>query len=119
MVRWLATPLLVVGLGVDGVQLWTHVQSQRAILFPTEFQVQTPNVLGLTVVAAKAKILAAGLTLGRITEVEVSTDTPRGIVLGQRPAHGQRVVLGFEMRLYVSKGPDAGIGAAGSETVRR
>ena len=105
MVRWLATPLLVVGLGVNGVQLWTHVQSQRAILFPTEVQAQTPNVLGLTVVAATAKLIEAGLTLGRITEVAVSPDTPRGIVLGQRPAHGQRVPINFECELYVSTGP--------------
>jgi hypothetical protein len=61
MVRWLATPLLVIGLGVDGVAIWSRVQA-RPILFVTE--VQTPNVLGI-----------------------------------------DRVVLGYEMRLYVSKGP--------------
>ena len=101
MVRWLATPLLVVGLGVDGVAIWSRVQA-RPTLFVTE--VQTPNVLGIDVRAATAKIVEAGLTPGSVVEVDSDT-TPRGIVIGQGPGPGQRVVLGYEMRLYVSKGP--------------
>jgi hypothetical protein len=66
MVRWLATPLLVVGLGVDGVAIWSRVQA-RPTLFVTE--VQTPNVLWIDVRAAKAKIVAAGLTPGAVVEV--------------------------------------------------
>jgi len=62
MVRWLATPLLVVGLGVDGVAIWSRVQAQP-ILLVTE--VQTPNVIGIDVLAAKAKIVDAGLTPGK------------------------------------------------------
>jgi beta-lactam-binding protein with PASTA domain len=101
MVRWLATPLLVVGLGVDGVAIWSRVQAQP-ILYVTE--VQTPNVIGIDVLAAKAKIVDAGLTPGSVVEVDSYT-APRGIVIGQGPGPGQRVVLGYEMRLYVSKGP--------------
>ena len=101
MVGWLATPLLVVGLGVDGVAIWSRVQA-RPTLFVTE--VQTPNVLWIDVRAAKAKIVAAGLTPGAVVEVGPH-EAPRGIVIGQGPGPGERVVLGFEMRLYVSKGP--------------
>ena len=68
-------------------------------------EVQTPNVLGIDVRAATAKAVEAGLTLGSVVEVP-DRQTPRGIVVGQGPAPGQRVVLGFEMQLYVSKGPE-------------
>ena len=63
-----------------------------------------PKVIGLTVPQAEATLADAGLRLGEVTEVP-SDKTPRGIVMGQGPGPGQRVVINFEMRLYVSKGP--------------
>jgi beta-lactam-binding protein with PASTA domain len=62
------------------------------------------NVIGLTVPHAEAKLADAGLRLGAVKELP-SEKTPRGIVMGQGPGPGQRVVINFEAELWVSKGP--------------
>ena len=63
-----------------------------------------PNVLRLTVPQAEAKIADAGLRLGAVKEVPTE-QTPRGIVMGQGPRPGMRVVINYEMELWVSSGP--------------
>ena len=74
------------------------------LLYATPQEARTvvvPKVLGLTVPQAEAKLADAGL---RCEVREVPSKTPRGIVIGQT-ASGRRVVINFEVRLYVSKGP--------------
>jgi serine/threonine-protein kinase len=63
-----------------------------------------PKVIGLTVPQAEAVLADAGLTLDEVREVPSDT-TPRGIVMGQGPGPGQRVIINYKVRLYVSKGP--------------
>jgi beta-lactam-binding protein with PASTA domain len=64
-----------------------------------------PKVIGLTVPQAEATLADAGLKLDEIREVP-SDQTPRGIVMGQGPGPGQRVIINYQVRLYVSKGPE-------------
>jgi beta-lactam-binding protein with PASTA domain len=70
-----------------------------------------PNVIGLTVPRAEATLADAGLKLAEVKEVPSET-TPRGIVMGQGPGPGQRVRINFEVRVYVSKGPNKDLEAA-------
>jgi beta-lactam-binding protein with PASTA domain len=63
-----------------------------------------PKLIGMTVPVAEATLADAGLRLGKVTEVPDRT-TPRGIVTGQGPYPGKRVVINYECELYVSKGP--------------
>ena len=71
---------------------------------PQHKMVVVPKVIGLTVPQSEAALADAGLKLGEVKELPSRT-TPRGIVMGQGPGPGQRVMINYEMRLYVSKGP--------------
>src|SRR5262245_28210676 len=102
MMRWIMALLL-------GVAVVAAVETPAAD-WPT---VEMPNVLGLDVPSAKEKIEKLDLILGKVTEVGPH-DAPTGTVIGQGPAPGTREIKGYEVRLYVSKGPNADIGAAGS-----
>jgi beta-lactam-binding protein with PASTA domain len=103
MMRWILALLVV-------VVVVASVETPAVADWPT---VEMPNVLGLDVPSAKEKIERLDLILGEVKEVP-SEKTPRGIVMGQGPAPGTRVIKGYEVRLYVSKGPNAAKGAAGS-----
>jgi beta-lactam-binding protein with PASTA domain len=63
-----------------------------------------PKVIGLTVPRAEAVLADAGLTLDEVREVP--SEWPKGIVMGQGPGPGQRVIINYKVRLYVSKGPE-------------
>ena len=92
MMRWILALLIVVV---------ASVETPAVADWPT---VEMPNVLWLDLPSAKEKIERLDLILGRVTEVPSET-TPKGIVTGQGPGPGRRVIRGYEVRLYVSKGP--------------
>ena len=66
--------------------------------------VAVPNVVGMTRAAAETAIMAAGLTVGTVTE-EYSATVAAGVVSGQDPASGSQVLPGSAVSLVVSKGP--------------
>jgi len=92
MMRWILALLIVVV---------ASVETPAVADWPT---VEMPNVLWLDLPSAKEKIERLDLILGRVTEVPSET-TPKGIVTGQGPGPGRRVIRGYEVQLVVSKGP--------------
>jgi beta-lactam-binding protein with PASTA domain len=57
----------------------------------------------LTVPEAEAVLADAGLKLGEVKPIP--SKTPKGLVVGQGPKPGMRVVVNDEMRVYASTGP--------------
>ncbi|HPO13989.1 MAG TPA: PASTA domain-containing protein [Candidatus Hydrogenedentes bacterium] len=72
---------------------------------PELLYVTVPNVTGSTQATAEAEILAAGLTIGAVTE-QYSDTVPEGRVISQNPAGGSSVVLGSPVSLRISIGPE-------------
>jgi beta-lactam-binding protein with PASTA domain len=66
--------------------------------------VTVPNVVGSTESAASTAIVAAGLTVGTITQ-EYNSTVAAGSVLSQNPAADSAVAPGSVVDLVVSKGP--------------
>lgn len=66
-------------------------------------QTPVPNVIGLTLVAAEQAILAAGLSVGTVTQ-QTNPAVPAGQVLQQSPAPGILVAPGTNVNLVVSSG---------------
>jgi beta-lactam-binding protein with PASTA domain len=66
--------------------------------------VTVPNVVGQPEASAEAAIIAAGLTLGAITQAK-STTVPAGSVISQVPVSGTSVAEGSPVYLVVSLGP--------------
>jgi eukaryotic-like serine/threonine-protein kinase len=62
-----------------------------------------PNVVGLDRFAAEESIVKAGLVLGEVRSVSNATMSPDHIV-AQHPEPGQRVKLGRQVQIDVSKG---------------
>ena len=94
MMRWILALLVV-------VVVVASVETPAVADWPT---VEMPNVLWLDVPSAKEKIEKLDLILGEVKEVGPHK-APRGTVIGQGPGPGQRVIRGYEVRLYLSKGP--------------
>jgi len=67
--------------------------------------VEVPNVLLMEFPMAESTIRKAGLKIDQI--VRLPSEKPAGIVVGQGPGPGTRVMVGYQMRLYVSKGPNS------------
>ena len=67
--------------------------------------VEMPNVLGLDVPSAKEKIERLDLILGEVKEIP-REDVARGIVIGQGPGPGQRVIKGYESAVVCIEGTD-------------
>jgi penicillin-binding protein 1A len=65
--------------------------------------VQVPNVRGLSLHAAEARLARANLRVGIIRE-QSSDDVPENIVIGQSPAPGMTVFKNQEILLVVSQG---------------
>ncbi len=63
-----------------------------------------PNVVGLDVSTAQARLAAVGLTA---TENSVNDDNAAGTILTQDPAPGAPVPSGSQVTLFVSTGPEA------------
>jgi beta-lactam-binding protein with PASTA domain len=77
-----------------------------ALLYaPQHPTVEVPNVLLMEFPVAQSTIRKAGLKIDQI--VRVPSKKPSGIVVGQGPGPGERVMVGYQMRLIVSKGPNA------------
>ena len=67
--------------------------------------ISVPDVVGLAQADAEAAILAAGLSVGVVTNA--SSDTvPVGNVISQNPSGGSNVTAGSAVDLVVSTGPD-------------
>lgn len=67
-------------------------------------EVTVPDVSGLTIPEASARLEQAGLKLGSTTE-QFSDSVPTGMVISQSPAAGQKVKEGSTVNITVSKGP--------------
>jgi len=75
-----------------------------ALLYaPQHPTVEVPNVLLMEFPMAESTIRKAGLKIDKI--VRVPSEKPSGIVVGQGPGPGERVMLGSQMVQYVSTGP--------------
>lgn len=66
--------------------------------------VAVPDIMGMARAAAEAEIVAAGLSVGLVTE-EFSESTPSGVVMSQDPTAGDMVAPRTEVSIVVSKGP--------------
>ncbi len=66
--------------------------------------VEVPDVVGQTPANAEAAVIAAGLTLGTVTEAYSAT-IPAGVVCSQNPIPGTPVPPGSAVALVVSRGP--------------
>lgn len=66
---------------------------------------EVPRITGLTVAQAEAALEARELKLGDQTE-EPSPDVPEGQIISQDPGPLERVVLGTEVNVVVSTGPE-------------
>ncbi|MFZ9629154.1 MAG: PASTA domain-containing protein [Ilumatobacteraceae bacterium] len=64
-----------------------------------------PDLTGLTLAAAKARLDALGLVLEQGEDV-FSTDIPAGSVVAQDPAVGTELAVGASVTVQLSKGPD-------------
>ena len=71
---------------------------------PTSIEV--PNVVGMTEAEAEDALTGVGLKLGQVTQ-EHSDTVPAGRIIRQNPAAARKVSRGTEVRLVVSKGPEA------------
>lgn len=66
-----------------------------------------PVVVGMEESATEAAIIAAGLTVGTVTE-EFSATVPAGQVISQNPSAATLVNAGATVNLVISKGPQPG-----------
>ncbi len=69
---------------------------------PPASLIQVPQLVGLTQEKAKEQVLVAKLALDTIDQKE--SGEPSGTVIAQRPAAGQEVPVGTEVRLVISTG---------------
>jgi len=73
-----------------------------AVLGNSHVMVKVPNLLGME--ERPARILLAEKSL-RADVVRIPNQMPVGVVCGQGPGPGVEVMEKYEVRLYVSKGP--------------
>jgi len=92
----LLVPRLSGGQGSDT----SPVQTQTAQASPA---VAVPNLIGLTQAQATSDLIAAGLSLGRVTQVP-STSMAKGVVAAMSPAAGSGVPSGSAVDITVSSG---------------
>jgi beta-lactam-binding protein with PASTA domain len=78
-------------------------QTVEVVVAKVPSAVKAPALTGLALADAKARIVAAKLTVGKVTE-ENSPKVKPGLVIAQRPAEGGEVKLGTIVDLVVSKG---------------
>jgi beta-lactam-binding protein with PASTA domain len=70
----------------------------------TVVMVKVPALIGMEERAARILLAEKGL---RADVVRMSNPAPVGVVCGQGPAPGVMVMEKYEVRLYVSKGPNS------------
>jgi len=92
--------------GIYGIQLVVNDNSSDSAPDTVNLtvRVRVPNVVGQTQASAEAAIIAAGLTLGTITQ-EYSAVVPAGNVISQNPAGGTLALAGSSVSLTISLGP--------------
>ncbi len=96
--RWtLATILMLAIMGAAGWYVFNRAVTGGSY-------VTMPNVGGLRVDEAVYRLTAAGLVVGEQTPMN-SEDTPRGLVISQRPTPGRVVRAGRKVFMVVSGGP--------------
>ncbi|RYY52553.1 MAG: PASTA domain-containing protein [Chitinophagaceae bacterium] len=69
-------------------------------------EIAVPVVVGLTRSGAEASIIAAGLTVGIVSETTSAT-VPAGNIISQAPAAGTAVLMGTAVNILISLGPPA------------
>jgi eukaryotic-like serine/threonine-protein kinase len=77
-------------------------QTVEVVVAKVPAPVKAPALAGLSLADAKARIEAAKLTVGKVTE-ETSAEVKAGLVISQRPAEGGEVRIGSPVDLVVSK----------------
>ena len=86
------------GASLDGTSSVTLTVSQG----PMTVYVATPNLIGLSEMAAQTRLLSAGLATGQVRYT--LDDAPIGTVLSQSIPQSERVPIGTEIDLVVSAG---------------
>jgi beta-lactam-binding protein with PASTA domain len=72
--------------------------------FARKGRCKVPNVLGLRLAGAKARLARAQCALGKITK-KFSSPRKKGRVLSQRPKAGKTLSAGAKINLKTGKGP--------------
>ena len=93
---------LFVFLSFAGGVVWAS-QELPKLIFPEE--VRVPDVTGLSVAEARRALAEAGLRLQEAGD-EYNAAVPAGAVIRQNPEANQRVRMGREIRVWVSRGPE-------------
>ena len=75
----------------------------KVIVYIAEHKVEVPDILGMTLEEAKAKLGEAGLTAGELT-FEYSDDYDNGLIMLQGIESGEKVDKGTAVPVTVSKG---------------
>jgi serine/threonine-protein kinase len=78
-------------------------QTVEVVLAKAMAPVKAPGLAGLSLADAKARIEAAKLAVGKVTE-ENSAEVKVGLVIAQKPAEGGEARVGTPVDLVVSKG---------------
>lgn len=81
-------------------------QAVEVVVARVPAPVKAPPLTGLALADAKARIEAAKLVVGKVTE-EHSADVKAGLVAAQKPAEGSEAKVGSAVDLVVSKGVGA------------
>jgi serine/threonine-protein kinase len=99
------SPWVWVGLGVGVVAVAAAAVILGKMIFgsPGVAQVAVPDLSGLTVTQASAKLSSVGLTLGRQTPA-ASPDRPKDTIISQNPPVGQQIDTGQAVDVTVSSG---------------
>jgi len=92
--------------GVYVIQLVVNDGStdSSADILTLTIRITVPDVVGQPQASAEATIIAAGLTVGAITQV-YSAVLPAGYVISQNPAGGTLALSGSSVALTISQGP--------------
>ncbi|MEV4436404.1 Stk1 family PASTA domain-containing Ser/Thr kinase [Streptomyces sp. NPDC049555] len=80
-------------------------ESQVAIVVSKGRQISVPDVTGLSVADATARLRDAGLAV-KVADEQVFSDKPKGAVAQQTPGKGQTAGEGDEITVTVSKGKE-------------
>lgn len=96
--------LLYTVLGVAGAIAAVVLIVWLALSLTNPEEVETPDLVGLTITEASTLLEQRGLELGSRLEEE-SSDVERGKIMRQSPSAGMKVKEGRKIEIIVSKGP--------------
>ncbi len=99
-------PAIAGGTSVDNGPLYNSVTGASCAVPTTPTVVAAPSVVGDTLTAASAEIVAAGLQVGLVSQLN-HPSIPAGQVMSQLPSAGTNVAVGSAMSMTVSTGPSS------------